>query len=226
MTPAVSASESASMPGRHETPISPASRASSPVVSSTRRFSSRWPAMTTIAATSAQTRTSEPTRSRFASVTHHPCQRSWGARLFAAKPVTEATHRFDQSTGNAELCAQSLHVHVHRARLDVWRCFPHGFQEMSTSLHTAAALSERQQQPILGGGQFDLFSVDGNAVLAPVDANRADGENVRTAGGAGAHASQNRADAEHQLLRAEGLREIIIGAEGETANAIELLSAS
>ena len=41
----------------------------------------------------------------------------------------------------------------------------------------------------------------------------------------GTHASQDRADPQHQLLRAEGLREVVIGAEREAADAIRLFAA-
>ena len=41
---------------------------------------------------------------------------------------------------------------------------------------------------------------------------------------AGRHAAQNRADAQHELLRAERLREVVVGAECESSNAVRLFA--
>ena len=62
-------------------------------------------------------------------------------------------------------------------------------------------------------------------MLVAVDRDRADGEDVGRAGAAGAQAAQDRADAQHELLRAERLREIVVGAEREAANAVVLFAA-
>ena len=48
-------------------------------------------------------------------------------------------------------------------------------------------------------------------MLAAVDVNRSDGKYVHWLGNRRGHASKNGADAQHELLRAERLREIIVG---------------
>jgi len=53
----------------------------------------------------------------------------------------------------------------------------------------------------------------------PVDANRADVKRVHDIP-AGAHPAQDRGDPEHELLRAERLREVIVRAEFQSADAV------
>ena len=52
------------------------------------------------------------------------------------------------------------------------------------------------------------------------------GEDVRRSGAARAQSPQDRADAQHELLRAERLREVVVGAERQASNAVGLFAAS
>jgi len=47
-----------------------------------------------------------------------------------AEPIADGTHGLDPITGRAELGAQSLHVHVHGACLNVRLCLPDRFEQL------------------------------------------------------------------------------------------------
>src|SRR5689334_13243767 len=96
---------------------------------------------------------------------------------------------------------------------------------MSSRLHSATSLRQHEQQLVLGGREVDRNAVDQDTVLTPVDVDRTDREDVRWRGGRRSYSSQNRADTEHELLRAEWLREIVIGTEAEPPYAVWLFDA-
>src|SRR3569833_675540 len=147
------------------------------------------------------------------------------ARLSALQPIPEAANRFDQVARFAELRAMALHVHVHRTQLDVRRRVPLRLVQMRATLHASATLGENQQELVFGRREIDDASIAQYAMLGAIDRDRSDRENVGGAHTAGAEPAKNRVDAEHELLRAEGLREIVVSAEREAANAVLLFAA-
>src|SRR4051794_37632372 len=86
-----------------------------------------------------------------------------------AQSVAEASNSFDEITGHSEFAAQTLHMHVDGACLDVRRGVPHRLEKIGTILHPSTPLGERQQQLVLGGSEIYLLVVHANAMLAPVD---------------------------------------------------------
>src|ERR1051325_8576317 len=96
---------------------------------------------------------------------------------------------------------------------------------MRTTLHASTPLRKDEQQLVFGWCEVDQPPVARYAMLRAVDRDRAEGENVGGPDTARAEPAENRADAEHELLRTEGLREIIIGAERQAPNAILFFAA-
>ena len=62
-------------------------------------------------------------------------------------------------------------------------------------------------------------------MCAAIDLQRANAQHVRRRLRCLRDAPKNRADAKHELLRAERLRQIIVGAERQSANAVLLFLA-
>ena len=89
--------------------------------------------------------------------------------LAPLEAIAEPAHRLDQLPGVPELGAQPLHVHVHRARLDVGLRFPYRLQQLRPGLHPTAPLDQREQQLVLGRGQTQLLASDARAVGGAVD---------------------------------------------------------
>src|SRR5689334_3197124 len=205
--------------------MSRASRVSSAVVSWTSRVSRRPPERATIAATSRNTRTSEPRRSRLASVTRMSAMRSRRTCRLGLETIAESAHRFYQTAGGAELGAEPLHMHVDGACLNVGRGLPHRLEEMAARLHAAAPLREHQEQPVLSRCEVDRSAVDEHAMFAAIDVYRSNREHVGSDGRPRSHSPQNRTDAQHEFLRTEWFREIVVRAEGKATHTIRFFHA-
>ncbi len=67
-------------------------------------------------------------------------------------------------------------------------------------------------------------AVDPHAMRRAIDLDRADRERIARRGAGSRETSQNRAHPQHELLRAEWLGEIVVGAEREAADAVRLLA--
>src|SRR5439155_3344452 len=94
-----------------------------------------------------------------------------GLRRGAPKPIARPPNGFDAVARSPQLLAQALHVHVHRARLDVGLRLPHGLEELRAALHATFSLDQRAQQLELDGGELDVDAVDGGAVRGFVEAD-------------------------------------------------------
>ena len=77
--------------------------------------------------------------------------------LAPLEAIAEPAHRLDQLPGVTQLGAQTLHVHVHRAGLDVGLRLPHGLQQLRPGLHPSSPLDQREQQLVLGRRQVELW---------------------------------------------------------------------
>src|SRR4029077_4996567 len=129
-----------------------------------------------------------------------------------AKPVAETTDRLDQLDLRAELRAQTLHVHVDGTRLHIRRRFPDVLEQLRATLHASATRRQRQEQLELRGSELDMTSRDRDTMVCAVDDERPNDHDV-AADSRDASTAQDGADAQDELLRAEGFREIIVGAE-------------
>ena len=164
---------------------------------------------------------SEPMRSRWVSFTfvgpavdHMPAVGASRAPRLPrrSQAIPESANRLDQIAGGSELRPESLHVHVHRARLDVGGRFPYGLEQVAARLDSPASLGERDEQTILGRRKLDIVTVDCNTVCSSIDLERASSQNVHGRLRSLRNPPKDRADTKHELLRAERLRQVVVGA--------------
>ena len=115
-------------------------------------------------------------------------------------PVAEAAHGLDQVAGGSELGAESLHVHVHRARLDVGRGVPDGLSSCVRAC-TRPRRSARVSSSLYSVGVRSSACSSTGTRCAARSITIGPIASVSPAPAAAAHAPQDRADAQHQLLR-------------------------
>src|SRR2546423_14050645 len=115
-------------------------------------------------------------------------------------------------------------MHVHRTRLNVGRGFPYALEQLRATLHAAAPVGQSKKQLVFGGRKIDELSIQRYSVCVLVDLHRANAEHVATLGGLHVRAAENVAYAKNELLRTEGLHEIVVRAEGQALHAIRLLA--
>ena len=130
-----------------------------------------------------------------------------------AKAIPEPANGLDQISRRAKLRAQALDVHVHGAGLDVRRRFPYGLEQVATRLHSSPSFGEHDEQAVLRGRKLDVVPVHRNTVRASIDLERANAQHVGRRLWRLGDASQDRPDAQHELLWAERLRQIVVRAE-------------
>ena len=177
--------------------------------------------------------TSEPMSSRCVSLTcdeqpravdHPGVGQSRASRLpGGTQPIPEPAHGLDEVARSSELRSKALDVHVHRSRLNVRSRFPYGFEEVPARLNASATLGERHEETILGRRKLHVLAVHCNTMRAAVDLKCPDAKDVSRLLRRLGDAPENCPDAQHELLRAERLGQVVIGAERESANTILLL---
>src|SRR5689334_3214462 len=145
--------------------------------------------------------------------------------MSALETVAEPTHRLDRVAGFTELRSQALHVHVDGASLDIGRGIPDRLEQMRSTLHAPPALGKNEQQFVLRRREVDQPVLDRHAMLGAIYSNWPNSKDISWPDAAGAETAQDGADAEHELLRAERLGEVIVRAEREATNAILLFAA-
>jgi len=114
-------------------------------------------------------------------------------------------------------------VGVHGAAVDVLGVAPDGGEQARAGLHPPLALEQHLEQAKLGGGERDLPVADLDPVRIGVEPDGPGLEGRRLIG-AGRVAAQHRLDAQHDFTRAEGLGDVIVGAELEADDAVDLLA--
>ena len=100
---------------------------------------------------------------------------------------------------------------------------PHRFKQLLARENSAGVFEEMAQQAIFGRAEADRLAVAAHAVRGEVHFKP--GIIKHFGGQRRAHAAQHRAGADHQLLRAERLGDIIVGAGFKPAQAVVLLAA-
>ena len=84
---------------------------------------------------------------------------------------------------------------------------------MATRLHSPATLGERDEQAVLRWRKLDILTVDRNTVCTAIDLKRTDAKHVRRWLRCLRDATKDSPDSKHELLRAERLGQVVIGAE-------------
>ncbi len=88
-------------------------------------------------------------------------------------------------------------------------------------MDATAPLHECTQKFEFNAGEIDAFTADGNLVPGGIDRNRAGGETFVF--GRGFTATHDRPDAQNNFARAERLGHIIVGAEFQAHDSVDLL---
>jgi hypothetical protein len=104
-------------------------------------------------------------------------------------------------------------VHVYCSRLDVGGRLPHYLEQHVAGLNSSLSFRQQVEELELCWGQLDIASIYRHAVGGAVDRKRSDLLNLGSLPGSRLHATKDRADTQHELLRAEGLCEIVVRAE-------------
>ncbi len=121
--------------------------------------------------------------------------------------------------------AQALHVHVDGAGLNVRLRLPDRLEQLRPRLHAVPALDQALEQLELGRGELDFLPLRRHPMRGAVEDDRSADEAAAGGDRRCGEASQNRADAQHQLLRRKRLREVIVRAKGEALYAVGLILA-
>jgi hypothetical protein len=131
------------------------------------------------------------------------------------------------AAGVAELGADVSQVGVHGAVGDVALVGVGALHQLLAAVHAPRLAQQGGDQPELGGGQLDLGAGDEAAVAGGVEPERAVGEHLL--GGRGrlgrAGAAQDRLDPTDQLAGGERLGEVVVAADLQADDAVELLAA-
>ena len=96
----------------------------------------------------------------------------------------------------------------------------HLLHELHAAVHATGVAGQRGEQLELAGGKIDLLAGDEHLVARHVDGELAELEHLALGLGIGVHAAQQRAGAGHQLAGAEGLHQVVVGAQLQADDAI------
>src|SRR2546425_6787316 len=158
---------------------------------------------------------------------------SWSVHGFDgdAEQVTGAPFRADVARLRRillDLAAQSHDLHVHRAVVDLVVVKPRQVEELVARENAAGRAEQHHQQAELAVAERHRLACGAQQApgvqveLPAIEAVGADAFGLALAH-FGAPATKNGADAREQLARAEGLGEIVVGAELEAHHAVGLL---
>jgi hypothetical protein len=120
-----------------------------------------------------------------------------------------------------KLLAKSDDMRIHRTRVRVIFVAPNRIEDQIARQHALRVLQKEQQQVVFGGRDLYFFASAGHVAALYIDFDVAE---LRHAPGMIAAAAQHRADAGEQLARAEGLHQVIVGADLEQQDFIHLVS--
>ena len=117
-------------------------------------------------------------------------------------------------------------MRVHGARRDLGLDPPHVGEQGIARLDAAAPRHELVKQAKLERGEADLRIIHPGAVRVAVDAQaaEADDRGLGVVAARGIGATEEGADAQHELAHAERLHDVIVGADLEADDAIDLLA--
>jgi hypothetical protein len=147
-----------------------------------------------------------------------------------SQPIACTTNRFDQirAAHRAEGLAQALHVHVDRAFLDEDVVTPDTIEQLGSTVHTFGMGHQKVQQAELGRPELHFLGLvidtPGHPACGGVEgqARELDGTVERVGGLPAQHGS----NAGQQLLRREGLRQVVVGSSVEAGYLVGLVAAS
>ena len=123
--------------------------------------------------------------------------------------------------GGADFFAEAAHVGIHSAGIDEGIVFPDIAEELVAGLDASGALGEDGEELEFGGSEVDGLAFPRGDVAGDIDMEIAEAELV--AGFfAGLAAAEDFLDAQEEFARAERFGEVIISAEFEAEDAVDL----
>src|SRR5215210_101005 len=144
--------------------------------------------------------------------------------LLPCDAVAEAPHRLDAVRCRTKLLAQAAHVRVHCAGVDHAFVAPDVVEQRVAALHTPTPFDEQREELELGRRELDLLVLYPDLMPFEIHADCAELEQRAAALGCAAGiAAQNGFYPQHQLARAEWLRDVIIRAQFESDDPVHLL---
>ena len=148
------------------------------------------------------------------------------ADALLAEPITVATHRFDETRVVPhlfDLVAQALDVRVDRLRLGEVFPTPCLAKQVLARDDFASILHKAGKQLELARSKVERPVVTLGGVCVLVQRDAADRDGFRSSGEvATAATAQQRVDARDELSYAEGLGKVVVAADFETDNLVEL----
>src|SRR5688572_3007908 len=135
--------------------------------------------------------------------------------------VPELLDRDEVGHERRQLFAQPPDMHVHRPRASSVAVAPDVAEQQVAGEYTVTVLQEVAQQHELLRREFYVLAVLGHRVRGEVDGQRSDREPGVLRFGA-AHAPHERANAGDELIRAERLGNVVVGADFQSHDAVGL----
>src|SRR6185295_18371177 len=130
----------------------------------------------------------------------------------------------DDRRGVAELPAQLADVHVHRSRVAGEGVAPHALEQLVARQHEALVVEQLPEEVELLRGELDLVLADEHLAAARVDLEVAVLElRALLLAALRRRAAEDRLDARDELARVERLREVVVGADLEPDDLVDVL---
>src|SRR5580658_2815606 len=140
------------------------------------------------------------------------------------KPVSDAADSLDINARRAKLLPQPFHVGIDRSSGHVGVDFPHVAEERVAGLDAVSSVVEREKKLELESRQLDLVTINPHAMSGTIDAEHAEQQHFAAPGLLGAGSAQDGLHAKQELAHAEGLYDVVVGAELETEHSVDFLA--
>jgi hypothetical protein len=154
--------------------------------------------------------------------------RSGALSMATSPPVAHAPHRFQQNRRlgvSFNFTAEIAHVRINGAIECVGIAPSDAFQQLVAAEYPARVARQHRQQIEFAARQIDPAAPQQNGPVLRIDGERTGGKGGRRRRGWPAIASEHGFDSRLELPQAERLRQIIVGAEFQSEDAIGLLTA-
>src|SRR3954447_612860 len=136
--------------------------------------------------------------------------------------IADAPHRHDGAIV-PELASKLTDVDVHGPRVTYEGVSPDALQQLLACQHHAAMVEQLPQELELLRCQLDVLLSDGDLAAVGVDRDAAVLLAALRARRRGGRAAEMRADASHQLTRVERLGHVVVGADLETHDLVDVV---
>src|SRR5438132_3339960 len=140
---------------------------------------------------------------------------------FLAQAVTKSTHGFNDVPRFSKLLAKTANMRIDRAGIDHAFVTPDFIEQTILLLHAAAALHQCSQKFELQAGQIDALTIYSDFMARWIDGDWSGRKSIVSF--FGITSAQDRFDAQNNFARAEWFRHVIVGAEFQTDDAVDLL---